>query len=640
VKGKIIFISPDKKLAQKAAEVISELNEKIEVFQGSLSEGVKIAKEAVKKGVNIVISRGGTGNLIKKNLEIPVVNVEINGYDIIHTISHALEYSNQIGVVGFENLVNSADRMKEKMQKAFPIEIATAKVKSEREIDAEVYKLFLRGIKVFIGGDDVVYAARKYGCHGMLLESGKEAIIEAIREAKHILEIQLREKEKAQMLKSIIDFAYDGIIGIDSEGKITVFNPVAEKLTGCPAHLAIGKIVDSIVENTRMLHVLKTGKAELGEFQHIGDTTIVTNRVPIIVNNEVRGAVATFQEVEKIQKIERKIRHKLYLKGHVAKARFSDIVGKSKKINEVKNKAMQFAGVNSTVLIIGETGTGKELFAQSIHNASPRADKPFVAVNCAALPENLLESELFGYVEGAFTGARKGGKPGLFELAHSGTIFLDEISEMSPKLQARFLRVLQEKEVIRIGDDRVIPIDIRIIAASNKDLYNLVEKGNFREDLFYRLCVLQLVIPPLRERKEDIIDIVKFFVNEKNRLLGKEVNAISYEAMNRLMLYEWPGNVRELENVIERAVVLCKGQEIGVEIISEALNDMGSSTDNCSNVDIVENAANEGVLKYMEDEMIKRVLEETRGNKTLAAKKLGISVTTLWRRLKQIEEKQ
>ncbi|NPV43547.1 MAG: sigma 54-interacting transcriptional regulator [Firmicutes bacterium] len=640
VKGKIIFISPDKKLAQKAAEVISELNEKIEVFQGSLSEGVKIAKEAVKKGVNIVISRGGTGNLIKKNLEIPVVNVEINGYDIIHTISHALEYSNQIGVVGFENLVNSADRMKEKMQKAFPIEIATAKVKSEREIDAEVYKLFLRGIKVFIGGDDVVYAARKYGCHGMLLESGKEAIIEAIREAKHILEIQLREKEKAQMLKSIIDFAYDGIIGIDSEGKITVFNPVAEKLTGCPAHLAIGKIVDSIVENTRMLHVLKTGKAELGEFQHIGDTTIVTNRVPIIVNNEVRGAVATFQEVEKIQKIERKIRHKLYLKGHVAKARFSDIVGKSKKINEVKNKAMQFAGVNSTVLIIGETGTGKELFAQSIHNASPRADKPFVAVNCAALPENLLESELFGYVEGAFTGARKGGKPGLFELAHSGTIFLDEISEMSPKLQARFLRVLQEKEVIRIGDDRVIPIDIRIIAASNRDLYNLVKKGNFREDLFYRLCVLQLVIPPLRERKEDIIDIVKFFVNEKSRLLGKEVNAISYEAMNRLMLYEWPGNVRELENVIERAVVLCKGQEIGIEIISEALNDMGSSTDNCSNVDIAENAANEGVLKYMEDEMIKRVLEETRGNKTLAAKKLGISVTTLWRRLKQIEEKQ
>lgn len=640
MKGKIIFISPDKKLAQKAAEVISELNEKIEVFQGSLSEGVKIAKEAVKKGINIVISRGGTGNLIKKNLEIPVVNVEINGYDIIHTISHALEYSNQIGVVGFENLVNSADRMKEKMQKAFPIEIATAKVKSEREIDAEVYKLFLRGIKVFIGGDDVVYAARKYGCHGMLLESGKEAIIEAIREAKHILEIQLREKEKAQMLKSIIDFAYDGIIGIDSEGKITVFNPVAEKLTGCPAHLAIGKIVDSIVENTRMLHVLKTGKAELGEFQHIGDTTIVTNRVPIIVNNEVRGVVATFQEVEKIQKIERKIRHKLYLKGHVAKARFSDIVGKSKKINEVKNKAMQFAGVNSTVLIIGETGTGKELFAQSIHNASPRADKPFVAVNCAALPENLLESELFGYVEGAFTGARKGGKPGLFELAHSGTIFLDEISEMSPKLQARFLRVLQEKEVIRIGDDRVIPIDIRIIAASNRDLYNLVEKGNFREDLFYRLCVLQLVIPPLRERKEDIIDIVKFFVNEKSRLLGKEVNAISYEAMNRLMLYEWPGNVRELENVIERAVVLCKGQEIGVEIISEALNDMGSSTDNCSNVDIVENAANEGVLKYMEDEMIKRVLEETRGNKTLAAKKLGISVTTLWRRLKQIEEKQ
>ncbi|MDI6729425.1 MAG: PrpR N-terminal domain-containing protein, partial [Thermodesulfovibrionales bacterium] len=424
--GKIVFISPDEKLAVRAKEVIAEFGEQIDVFQGSLSEGVLIAKKAVSQGANIIISRGGTGNLIKKNLQVPVVKVEINGYDIVQAISQAMRYSNNIGVVGFENLVNSAEKMNDKMKKAFPIQIHTALVKSEQEVEKKVAQLFSLGVRSFIGGNAVVdTAVNKFGCYGMLLESGKEAISEAIREAKHILEVQLEEKEKTALLKSIIDFAYDGIIGIDAKGRITVFNPVAEKLVGCAADKVIGKLIDDVIKNTRMLHVLRTGHPEKGEFQRIGEVDIVTNRIPIIVNNEVRGVVATFQEVEKLQKIERQIRKQLFLKGHVAKARFADIIGESMAIRQVKKRAERFARVDSTILILGETGTGKELFAQSIHNGSSRADKPFVAVNCAALPENLLESELFGYVEGAFTGARKGGKPGLFELAHSGTIFLD-----------------------------------------------------------------------------------------------------------------------------------------------------------------------------------------------------------------------
>jgi len=634
---KIVLISPDEKLAEKARNVIAELGEKMEVYQGSLSEGVKLAKQAVENGANIIVSRGATGNLIRRNLQIPVVNIENNGFDIIQAIYKAVKYSNYIGIVGSENLLSAFERTIGIMEQIFSARIVRAVARTEKEVETEVTNLYNIGIRVFIGGNAVIEAAKRYDCKGVLIESGKEAIIEAIRQAKYILEVQLREKENTELLKSIIDFAYDGIMAVDKKGYITVFNPIAQKITGIPAQKAIGRLVDEVIENTRMRHVLKSGQAELSEIQQIGNVTIVTNRVPIVVDGEILGAVATFQELEKFQRMENQIRKKLYLKGHVAKVRFENIIGKSKPILQAKEKAMQFAEVDSTVLIQGETGTGKELFAQSIHNASLRFDKPFIAVNCAALPENLLESELFGYVEGAFTGARKGGKAGLFELAHGGTIFLDEISEMSLKLQARFLRVIQEKEVVRIGDDRVIPVDVRIIAATNKELHNQVQKGEFREDLYYRLCVLKLDIPPLRERMEDIPELVKHFIEEKSSKLCKKVKSISYGALGKLVLYDWPGNVRQLENIIERAIVLCKGEEIDTNIIMEAMDavpDFKQEKDKSAKKSI----PSEGALKQLEIEMIKKVLEETGGNKTLAAEKLGISVTTLWRRLKSYDE--
>lgn len=289
-------------------------------------------------------------------------------------------------------------------------------------------------------------------------------------------------------------------------------------------------------------------------------------------------------------------------------------------------------------LIQGETGTGKELFAQSIHNASGRKDKPFVAVNCAALPENLLESELFGYVEGAFTGARKGGKTGLFELAHEGTIFLDEISEMSMSIQARFLRVIQEKEVVRLGDDKIIPVNIRVIGATNRDLLRQVEEMKFREDLYYRLCVLTLEIPPLRMRKEDIHNLVDYFLVGKSKELNIKTKGIDHDAMARLLLYDWPGNIRQLENLVERCVVLSRDKEISIEVMDEAISgipQLGREADH-QYVEH-ENDGKKGVLKQIEKDTIMNVLEETGGNKTLAAEKLGISVTTLWRKLKTME---
>ncbi len=637
--GKIVFVVPDKKLADLSKKVINELNEDIEVYQGSFSKGLIHARRAINDGANIIISRGGTAELIKRNVNIPVVNIEFGSFDVINSIDKATGYSNIIGIVGFKDLVTSYENVSKIIEKTFLSKIYTKSVESEFEIEKCVHDLHNLGCGVFIGGYAVMEIVDKLNLKGVLIENGKEAISDAIGYAKGMLEVQLAEKEKAAILRSIIDFAYDGILGVDKNGLITVFNPVIQKISGTLYENAIGKPVDDVVENTRMKEVLKTGVTELGEIQRIGHTTIVTNRVPIIVEGEVLGVVATFQEIEKIQKMETQIRKKLLAKGHVAKNVFDDIIGKSKKITKTKEKAKLYAQVDSTVFIMGETGTGKELFAQSIHNYSLRADKPFVAVNCAALPENLLESELFGYVEGAFTGARKGGKTGLFELAHGGTIFLDEISEMTPNLQARFLRVLQEKEVVKIGDDKIIPIDVRIIAATNRDLYEYVDEGKFREDLFYRLCVLRLDIPPLRERKDDIYELVLYFMKLKSKTLNKKIQKISPNTMEKIINYDWPGNVRQLENLIERCIVISNEKEINDEILYEALlhSRAYKVVEDHSNSEMLNNV---GVLKSIENDTIKKVLIETNGNRKLAAEKLGISVTTLWRRLKKMEGQQ
>jgi PAS domain S-box-containing protein len=638
MKGKIVVIAPDESLASLAKEVIDELNENIDVYQGSYSKGLMYARKSIKEGANIIISRGGTGNLIRKNISIPTVNIEFTSYDVLKSINKAIKYSDVIGIVGSDDLASEYKKVIPIIEETLSLKISAKTANNERDIESCIEELYMKGCKVFIGGYAVMKTVDKKGLKGVLIETGKEAIAEAINYAKGLMEVQIEEKEKAAILRSIIDFAYDGILGIDKNGIITVFNPVIQKITGVSYDNAVGKQVDDVVENTRMKQVLKTGVAELGEIQQIGSISIVTNRVPIVVEGQVLGVVATFQEIEKIQKMENQIRKKLLAKGHVAKSLFDDIKGQSKELHKTKEKAKLYAEVDSTVLIMGETGTGKELFAQSIHNYSLRTDKPFVAINCAALPENLLESELFGYVEGAFTGARKGGKTGLFEIAHGGTIFLDEISEMSPNLQARFLRVLQEKEVVKIGDDKIIPVDVRVIAATNRDLYEYVEEGKFREDLFYRLCVLRLDIPPLRERKDDIYELVLYFLELKSKTLNKKTQKLSPGIMKELVNYDWPGNVRQLENLIERCLVISNEKEINDEILSEALFNTPyyKKIEEQNTSEIVKDST--GVLKNVEYNTIKNVLYETNGNRKLAAEKLGISVTTLWRRLKKMEE--
>lgn len=352
-----------------------------------------------------------------------------------------------------------------------------------------------------------------------------------------------RLESQFNVLLKIID---EGIIGVNNYGIINYVNKSSEKLLGIDKNNILGKYYKDVFPHIPFDKVIDDKRFLDETLIKINEIDFIVKVVPIIDSDILYGAISILKKFSDVEKKQHKLRIQLLGKGHRAKYTFEDIVGDSKELIKTKKIAKRMAKSDSSILIIGESGTGKELFAQSIHNCSNRKDFQFVAVNCAALPENLLESELFGYEEGAFTGAKKGGKPGLFELAHMGTLFLDEIGEMPLALQARLLRVLQEKEVMRIGGDRVINVNVRIIAATNRDLKIMVEEGKFRKDLYFRLNVLPLKIPSLRERKEDILLLIDEF--KKN---FKADFVLTSEVINVFLNHSWEGNIRELRNYIE-----------------------------------------------------------------------------------------
>ncbi|AYO31085.1 PAS domain S-box protein [Biomaibacter acetigenes] len=622
----ILLIAPYEELEKTAKEVVMEHGLQVDVIQGNLSDGSNIAKRAEEKGVEVIISRGGTYQSIKNVVNIPVIEIQVSAFDILRALKDLLDYRGPIGIVGYENVVFGIDTLID----VLGLDLIRVIFKNEEEAPRQVYEVASKGVREFVGDTIGIKTVKSMGFRGRLIESGKEAVLSAIYEARRVLEIRREERARAERFKVIMDFIHDGIIAVDEKGYITIFNKTAGEIFN-KSDNPVGKHVSEVVETTKLPEVLKSGEPQLGELQRVGNVVIATNRVPIIVDGEVKGAVATFQDVTQIQKMEQKIRRELHQKGLVAKYSFKDIVHKSRIMEDLICRARKYAELDSTtVLILGETGTGKELFAHSIHNESPRAKGPFVAINCAALPENLLESELFGYAEGAFTGARRGGKIGLFEMAHMGTIFLDEIGDMPLNLQSRLLRVIQEKEVMRIGDDRVIPVDVRIIASTNRNLEEDIEKGAFRRDLFYRLNVLKLIIPPLRERKEDIPLLVDLFVEKYSSRLGKKVNGITQKARDLLMNLDYSGNVRELKGVIERAVAFAES-----EYIKEA--DLGISNQAAKQNDAISRDIFKGnfTLKEIEIMAIREALAKTRNNISEAARLLGVDRTTIWRKIKE-----
>ncbi|HMM22575.1 MAG TPA: sigma 54-interacting transcriptional regulator [Selenomonadales bacterium] len=612
----IAFLAPDASMYERACELFKNRHSDIDIEIGLLSEGVRIASSLVAKGTEIIITRGGTATAIRNaGIEVVIVEIPITGFDIIRAIENAKLHGCCIGAVSFPSILHGMDFL----GPILGVDIRLYPIHLEEETEFQVLQALQDGANVIIGGSITGKIAQKHHCAFELIDSGAESILQAAQEAKRIAQARNLEKTKTSLFRAVLDYAYEGIISVDSDYRITFFNPIAERITGIDGIKAIGKKISHIWPEIDLKQVMQTGKDDIGQILKINEVDILCNKVAIVVNNITVGAVVTFQDVNQIQQMEARVRRRIYASGHVAGFHFEDILGTSTILSKTIAVAKEFALTNASILIHGETGTGKEVFAQSIHNYSGRRQGPFVAINCAALPTHILESEIFGYVSGAFTGANQKGKPGLLEVAHGGTIFLDEIGEMEYTTQGKLLRVLQEKKVMRLGSDSVIPVDVRVVAASNKNLWTLVNENKFRSDLYYRLNVLQLRIPALRDRKEDIKILAEFFLKENSGIMKRQLKLTS-SALQTLSLYSWPGNVRELRNVIERIIAVHKHESIDGTAISQMIGDQ------------LDSASTQIVPDELEE--ICKALALTKGKYAEASKILGISRSTLWRKLK------
>lgn len=467
---------------------------------------------------------------------------------------------------------------------------------------------------------------------------GAVAILQDITELKQVIDELASERNDREPLETILENTYEGIVVVDDQCRIAMLSQAYAEFLGIKREDVIGRDVRDVIENTRMHIVVKTGVPELDQVQRIRGNDMICMRIPIKKDGKVVCAVGKvmFRDISHLKTLAEKLaqlQHQLeFYKGELKKHQgtkycIDNIVGQSPRIERLKSVALKVAKSSSTVLLLGESGTGKELIAHAIHNASPRSLGPFVRVNCAALPENLLESELFGYHEGAFTGAKKGGKVGKFELAGGGTIFLDEIGDMPLNMQSKILRVLQEREIERVGGNRPLKVNVRVIAATNRDLEEMVRKKQFREDLFYRLNVVTMEIPPLRERTQDIPLLVEYFLDKLSRQLGFGRKSISGDTLAVFLQHRWPGNIRELENVLERALNIMEGNVITPSFLPYHLT-KNEPLDKGERIGPFKET-----LEAHEKVILERALQLNNGNKLQAAKMLKLNKSTFYEKI-------
>lgn len=625
---KNIFIAPYQELFTSGQKMLRELGltDKFECFFGDLTRAIPIARKAEREGVDVIVSRGGTAELIEKAVEVPVVEIPIAFQDLAEALVAAKAATKKenpkLAIMAFQNMMRSI----EVFAKVMDVELKIYSLKSEEEIFSSIQNVINDNPDVLIGGIHTTEIAAKHGLKTIALTSGEESLRSAFLQAERVSFARQLEKERMQRFRVMIDYSVQGIISIDRNKRIEFMNVAAEKLIGLSLREVKGKSLETMYPDIPLGTCLEKGKVQRGEFVQLKGKKFMANVIPIDIEKSIIGAMVTLEDVGHIVEMEATIRNKLYTKGLLARYHFNDIVGISPQLAEVKEMAENYADIDATVMILGASGTGKELFAQSIHNASQRRKRPFVAVNCGAIPASILESEMFGYVEGAFTGANKKGKAGFFELAHGGTIFLDEIGEMNKAAQMALLRVIQERRIMRLGDDKYLPVDVRIITATNKNLAQLVADGEFREDLYYRINVLPLQLPSLKERSGDPGVLAEHFVHLFNKRFQREV-VLSEEAKNMINAYEWPGNIRQLLNVMERIVIVAKEKVVSGTLLETMLD--ASPLQHSPKL-------SRPALKEidLEKDKILRVLEETNYNQKEASRRLGINRSTLYRKLK------
>lgn len=586
---------------------------------------------ALHNTADVIVSRGGTAASLKDlNVLTPVVEIPITSSDMAASIRRAMKRHGElpVGVVGTINTIRSVYFMKQE----FPVPVKPYQTISVniRDLIDGMERAVADGCRLILAGHRTCDYCEQHGIPAGLICSSVESVFLAIIEAMRCAGVAQTEKENNLIIRSMVEHMFEGVIAVDGDDMIRSINPAAAKMLDRKVENCIGQRVQTALPEGRLTAILRGNSNYANEIVRINGNNCVLNCT--IMNQDGRrlGTLVTFQAAQSIANAESRLRDRLRSNGHAARYHFDDILGTSQAIGASIRQARKFARVDSSILLTGETGTGKELFAQSIHNESDRADGPFVAVNCAAIPENLMESELFGYESGAFTGASKGGKEGLFEAAHKGTIFLDEVSEIPLTLQSRLLRVIQEREVRHIGGNRVIPVDVRIICATNRDLRDMIRQNRFREDLYYRLNVLRIQLPPLRDREKDMVQIMQHYLTYYARKFGKDQIRLTPEAEKRVFSYDWPGNIREIRNISEQLAVLCENEIIKDSDIDAVLPVSQASEKVSKQIGYME-----GNLNTMQKQQIMEVLART-GSRKEAAEVLGISKTTLWRKCREL----
>lgn len=590
----------------------------------SFEDAVSVAQK-IESEVDIILSRGGTAEYIQRCVSVPVVFIPITPFDVILVMQKLDRTTKEVALSHYANRIFGVDEI----QKMYGVKIHEYVFQSRGDIEQNILDAKKRGIKVIIGGEVAVRIALEHGLSGIDLSAGIDTVNRAIDEAVSIVKASRQERDRATRLTAAFNAIAEGLVVTDENNRVVICNPVARKMLGHDARA--GEPYLAPYSDADMAKAKKI--PQMDQMQDIGGTLINTSLIPIRLDDRFIGMVHTFEDVTKIQNLERDIRNQLHDKGFIAKHRFADISTDDHALKTLIKIAEMYAQTDSAILIEGESGTGKELFAQSLHNASNRSEGPFVAVNCAAIPDNLLESELFGYETGAFTGARKEGKRGLFEIAHRGTIFLDEIGEIPKALQSRLLRVLQEKELMRVGGARVIPVDTRIISATNRNLREQAAKGEFRDDLYYRLSVFNLSLPSLRDRGGDIEMLCRMFLDQKRVTVD---SAKLKQYLPTLQAYHWPGNVRELQNVSERlSFLLTHPLYDNIRENIAALGLQASSTGGGFAVNVDVRDGLKRAVELVEWEIIDHLLKTNNHNHNAVAGILKIGRSTMWRKYTQ-----
>lgn len=558
----------------------------------------------------IMAARGITGRSIRAQYpQASFVEIPVTSDDIFNALDECIcRYGRRrIAIVLSDSTACTATSLR----RLSGLDLDLFYIQGEEDVDGVIRELKGQGFQCVVGGLTVYNRCQELGIPAVSIRTGEEAIERTVNTAIETAKGIHREQMKNHLLRTLLNHHHDSVLACDRRGSIIAANTQAAYLLGADSEeKLIGQSIDEVLPDSGWQKVLSEGIATDGMRQFSSGMTVM-RCAPMMVEGQEDGVLFTIQNAAMIRDTDSKIQKQVRMSGFTARYTFQDIIAGTPGMKQCIVSAYKYANTDANVLLLGETGTGKEMFAQSIHNASARAGYPFVPVNCAALPEQLLESELFGYSEGSFSGAQKGGKLGLFELAHKGTIFLDEIGEMPLPLQAKLLRVLQEKNIRRIGDNKLIPVDVRVISATNVSMKQKISEGSFRNDLYYRISLLELRLPPLRERPEDIELIFRQMLQRFCREAGRPVPVLSHQAIQMLKEHYWLGNVRELRNFCERLVILCDSGSITKEELAIA------------------------GLEEEELEACHTTPPPAHKRKEDIAREMGISRTTLWRRSKK-----